>query len=164
MKKLVLLISLLVSCVAIQAAPAIKIGVVNIQKIMESSSKVRAINASLQSKYKPRADRIKAAEQKFVDDVNKLKRNASVMTKSQIVNQQQALAKKRQMLENEQSQFIQTLREAQQKALTGVIANIDNAVSKVAKSGHYTLIIQRDRAVYFLPSMDVTPQVMAILK
>lgn len=166
MKRLMISILLCAICIAAEADTNtnMKIGVVDIQKIMQSSPRVRAISQALQNQFKPREDKLKAEEQSIIDAVNKLKRNASVMTKEQIDEQKNEIADERNDFQAKQSQFMQDARAAQEKDLGGVIVQINSAVKKVAERGHYTLILQSDHAVYYQPDMDITADVLAAMK
>ncbi len=164
MKKLI--VGLLLLCVtwAVEADDSVKIGVVDIQRIMQTSPEVRSISEKLQNQFKPREDKLKAQEQAIEDLVNKLKRNSAVMTAAQIEAQKSQIDDKRNDLQAAQAQFMQEARAAQEKDLGGIIEKINAAVEQIAKREHYTLIVQRDHVVYYQPNMDITSEVLATME
>ena len=165
MKKIIIAISLLIFTVSIQAASATnKIGVVDVQKILRSSPKIKSSALALRKRFQPREAKLKSQGQALQKEMVDLKRNSTVMSKSQIAEKQTEIANKRNDLRLAESQFMQEVHAAQQKDLGAVIARINKAVEQVAKRGHYTLVVQRNHAVYFLPKMDITSQVLAVMK
>ena len=64
----------------------IKIGVIDLQKIMQKSSQVAAISRQLEKRFKPRQQTILAARKSLQEEAEKLHRNASVMSEATVLN------------------------------------------------------------------------------
>lgn len=64
-------------------ADAAKIGVVDLQKIMQTSSQMKAIQQKLEKDFKPRRDKLVAMEESLKKDMEKFKRESAVMSQAQ---------------------------------------------------------------------------------
>ena len=85
MKRMTLMVTALIFAFAstVSLAETIKIGVVDLQKIMRESSQMKAIQTDLEKKFKPRRDKLVEQEQKVKADMDKFKRDQSVMNEKQ---------------------------------------------------------------------------------
>jgi len=77
---LVLLFSLGLS--SVYADPA-KMGVVDLQRIMQTSTQMKAIQQKLEKEFQPRRNKLVAMEQNLKKDMEKFKREAAVMSMPQ---------------------------------------------------------------------------------
>lgn len=64
-------------------ADAAKIGVVDLQKIMQTSSQIKEIQKKLEKEFKPRRDKLVAIEASIKADMEKFKRDSAILSASQ---------------------------------------------------------------------------------
>ncbi len=146
-----------------QAAPVAKIGVLDMQQIMQKSSQVLAINKQLQAQFQPRQQKIEAAQKQLQDEVNNLNRNASVMSAADRTKLQEKATKDKDDFQAMVQSYQKDLNAAQSADMQKFMGSLNNAVATVAKDGGYTLIVQRAAVPYMQPDMDVTPAVLKAL-
>jgi outer membrane protein len=60
-----------------------KIGVVDLQKIMQTSAQMKQIQAKLEKEFKPRRDKLVAMEEGLKKDMESFKRDSAIMSQSQ---------------------------------------------------------------------------------
>src|SRR3990167_10952535 len=71
----------LISCNAI--ADSNKIGVVDLQKIMQTAPQMKSIQAKLEKEFKPRRDKLVSMEETLKKDMEHFKRDSAVMNDQQ---------------------------------------------------------------------------------
>ena len=168
MKKITLLCCLFLLAISLMgtsyAAEPLKVGVIDIQRIMKQSVQVKALNASLQKEFAPRAKKLRAEENSLKKQVEQLKKNATVMAEKVRQAAQLTIEKGAADFRKQQFQFQQDLNNKKRLAMKKVSDDITKAVNQVAQKGKYDLILQRERVVYFNSSFNITPQVITLLK
>src|SRR5690242_2847057 len=82
MRKLLSFISAvtLLSAVSVANADNYKIGVIDVEQIMQKSPQIAAINAQLTRQFKPRQDKLVADQKNLQDEIDKFNRNSAVMS------------------------------------------------------------------------------------
>lgn len=138
----------------------LKIGVIDLQKIIQVSPQVKATDAAFRQEFQPRETKIKVATQKLQADIEQLKRDNAVMTEVQKNTATDKINKERNNLQVMQAQFQQDLQDAQAKAMQKILSQIKTVVNAIAVKGNYDLILQNSEAVYYRASYDVTQQVI----
>lgn len=146
-----------------QAAPATKIGVLDMQQIMQKAPQVIAINKQLQAQFQPRQQKIEAAQKQLQDEVNNLNRNASVMSVADRTKLQEKVNKDKDDFQAMVQSYQKDLNAAQSADMQKFMGDLNGAVNNVAKQGGYTLIVQRAAVPFMQPDMDVTGAVLKAL-
>lgn len=141
-------------------AEEIKIGVVDLQKIMQTSSQMKGIQQKLEKEFKPRRDKLIALESELKKDMEKFKRENTVMGQAQKKDMEKKIVAAQQRLEREGQQYQQELSTAHNEAMEDLYARIRTAIQKVAEVQKYSLILQRDAAPYNVSALDVTDLVI----
>jgi outer membrane protein len=166
MKKL--LINIVVVTTALFAtmtyANNLKIGVVDVQKVLAASPQAQSADASFKKEFAPREEKIKAAAAALQKSADDFQRNASVMSDKQKQDAEDKLNNERDKIQQDQAQFSQDVQTAQSKMMQAIFAKIKVAIAKVAKKGNYDMILQATAATYFKNKYDVTDQVISALK
>ena len=145
-------------------ADGTKIGVVDLQKIMQTSKQMKAIQEKLEKEFKQRRDKLVAMEDGLKKDMEKFKRDSSVLSP----NQRKALEKKivgtQQQFEREGQQYQQELSTAHNEAMEEFYSKIRAAIAKVAARDIYDVVLQKDAAPFSSDKLDVTAKVMQEIK
>ncbi|MBS0358540.1 MAG: OmpH family outer membrane protein [Proteobacteria bacterium] len=150
----------LLMAASVAVAEAVKIGVVDVQAIVQQSEKAKVIRDKLKAQFKSREQEIMAAEKKFQDDVAKLKRNDSVMSQPEKTKMEQMAYDEKRNLQRLEEDYQQDLNFAQNKAMESFFAELKKSIDKVAKDGNYDLVLQRGAVPYANPRIDITAQVL----
>jgi len=144
---------------AVAVADNAKIGVVDLQKIMQTSSQMKGIQQKLEQEFKPRRDKLVAMEEGLKKDMEKFKRESAVMSQTQKKEMERKIVSTQQTFEREGQQYQQELSSAHNDAMEELYTKIRKAISKVAENEKYDLILQKDAAPYS-GKLDVTDLVI----
>ncbi|MFI4918210.1 MAG: OmpH family outer membrane protein [Legionellales bacterium] len=145
-------------------ADAVKIGVVDLQKIMQTSSQMKDIQQKLETEFKPRRDKLVAMETTLKSDMEKFKRDAAVLSATQKKELEKKIVASQQQFERDGQQYQQELSTAHNEAMEGLYSKVRSAISTIASSDKYELIIQKDAAPYSSDTLDVTDKVIKAIK
>ena len=155
------LIAILLSLGTVTAfADEAKIAVVDLQKIMQTSSQMKTIQQKLEKDFKPRRDKLVAMEDDLKKDMEKFKRDSAIMSQSQKKELEKKIVVTQQRFEREGQQYQQELSTAHNEAMEELYTKIRKAISKVAEAGKYDLVLQKDAAPFSTTKLDITDQVI----
>lgn len=137
-----------------------KIGVVDLQKIMQASNQMKEIQQKLEKEFKPRRDKLVATETSLKGDMEKFKRDAAIMSATQKKDLEKKIVAAQQQFERDGQQYQQELSTAHNEAMEALYAKVRTAISKIAKDEKYDLIVQKDAAPFSTEALDVTDKVV----
>ena len=149
---------------AAAASSAAKIGVIDVSQVLNESPQMAKLSKKFKAEFKPRQDAILKASKKLEQDQSKLKKDASVMSKTELSNLQDNIMIEQRKLRQLKEDYMQDAKIKQNQAMKSVINEIDASVKEVADAGHYDLILQRDKVAFASDKVNITPQVIAKLK
>lgn len=149
-----------VFCGAVAHADGSKIGVVDLQKIMQTSSQMKAIQEKLEKEFKPRRDKLIAMEESLKKDMETFKRDTAVMSQTQRKDLEKKIVGEQQQFERDGQQYQQELSTAHNDAMEDFYNKIRAAISKVAESEKYDIVFQKDAAPFSVEKLDITAKVM----
>ncbi|KTC94741.1 outer membrane protein OmpH [Legionella geestiana] len=159
LSRVLMALSLLMAGTAALADGA-RIGVVDLQKIMQTSTQMKAIQEKLEKEFKPRRDKLVAMEESLKKDMEKFKRDSAVMSQTQKKELERAIVASQQKFEREGQQYQQELSTAHNEAMEELYGKIRAAITRVASTGKYDIVLQKDAAPFSSDKLDVTAQVM----
>lgn len=141
-------------------ADGTKIGVVDLQKIMQTSTQMKGIQEKLEKEFKGRRDKLVAMEEGLKKDMEKFKRDTAIMSQTQRKDLEKKIVSTQQQFEREGQQYQQELSTAHNEAMEDFYNKIRAAIAKVAQTDHYDLVFQKDAAPFSVDKLDVTAKVM----
>jgi len=141
-----------------------KIGVVDLQKIMQTSTQMKDIQQKLEKQFKPRRDKLVAMETSLKGDMEKFKRDSAVLNATQKKELEKKIVTAQQQFERDGQQYQQELSTAHNEAMEGLYTKVREAISKIAKDEKYDLIVQKDAAPFSTTDLDVTDKVVKAIK
>ncbi|AHE67881.1 OmpH family outer membrane protein [Legionella oakridgensis] len=142
------------------AADGTKIGVVDLQKIMQTSTQMKTIQEKLEKEFKPRRDKLIAMEEDLKKDMEKFKRDSAVMSQAKRKELEKKIVSTQQQFEREGQQYQQELSTAHNEAMEEFYNKIRAAIAKVAENDKYDIVLQKDAAPFSADKLDVTSKVM----
>ena len=145
-------------------AEVTKIGVVDLQKIMQTSTQMKAIQEKLEKEFKPRRDKLISVEDGLKKDIDKFKRDGSILSAAQRKDLEKKIMQTQQQFEREGQQYQQELSTAHNEAMEDFYNKIRVAIAKVAQTDAYDIVFQKDAAPYSMDKLDVTAKVMQEIK
>lgn len=141
-------------------ADGAKIGVVDLQKIMQTATQMKTIQEKLEKDFKPRRDKLVAMEDGLKKDMETFKRDTAVLGAAQKKDLEKKIVTTQQQFEREGQQYQQELSTAHNEAMEEFYNKIRAAIAKVAQADHYDVVLQKDAAPFSAESLDVTAKVM----
>lgn len=145
-------------------ADGAKIGVVDLQKIMQTSSQMKSIQEKLEKEFKPRRDKLIAMEEGLKKDMEAFKRDTAVLSQNQRKDLEKRIVGVQQQFERDGQQYQQELSTAHNEAMEEFYNKIRAAIAKVAEIEKYDLVFQKDAAPFSVDKLDVTAKVMQEIK
>lgn len=137
-----------------------KIGVVDLQKIMQTSNQMKDIQQKLEKEFKPRRDKLVATETSLKSDMEKFKRDSAIMSSTQKKDLEKKIVAAQQQFERDGQQYQQELSTAHNEAMEGLYSKVRAAITKIAKDEKYDIIVQKDATPFSSETLDVTDKVI----
>lgn len=164
MKRLSIWVMAICAISASAFAADARIGVVDLQKIMQTSSQMKTIQEKLEKTFQPRRDKLIAMEESLKKDMEAFKRDTAVLSQSQRKDLEKKIVSEQQQFERDGQQYQQELSTAHNEAMEEFYNKIRAAIAKVAESDRYDLVFQKDAAPFSVDKLDVTAKVMQEIK
>ncbi len=139
-------------------AQEIKIGAVNVDRLLRDSEPAKAATAKLQQEFSKRDKELKWAGAEIQSDVQKFERDAPTMSDSQRASVQRQLAEQERDLQRRQRTLQEDLGLRRNEETQMLIERINRSIQQVATAEKYDLIVQE--AAYINPRLDITDAVM----
>ncbi|MBW7981378.1 molecular chaperone Skp [Enterobacillus tribolii] len=146
----------------VQAAE--KIAIVNVTSIFQQLPQREAIGKQLENEFKSRATELQGMERDLQTKVQKLQRDGSTMKASERSKLEKDIMAKRETFTQKAQSFEQDNRRRQMEERNKLLKRIQDAVSSVAKSKGYDLVIDANATAYFNSSDDITALVLKQVK
>lgn len=165
MKKIVVTIfSLALFLVANAAFADLKIGVIDLNKILASSSKVSDAKAQLKKQFEPKAKEINDAQKKLKSDIDNYSKNSPTMKSDDSKALQQKIMDEQKKLQEMEGNFQNDVTTAQNKAMDDIMKHVEDVVNKVAAKEKYDFVLTKMSAAYSDPKFDITDEVIKEMK
>ena len=165
MKKLAIgLASLLLFGLSTAYAAYIKVGVVDLPHILQTSAQVKTINKNLQNEFAPQRQRIIEAQNSLSTAAKQLAPdNAKKLTNAQRKDLQDKLTKQQKDLQDMIFAFQEKLNQAQSRAMETFMKSVDTTVQSIAKNDKLDMVLLKPAVIYSANTVDVTDKVVAQL-
>lgn len=154
---------MVLSC-SLAIADGAKIGVVDLQKIMQTAPQMKAIQERLEKEFKPRRDKLVAMEESLKNDMEAFKRDSAVMSQTKRKETEKKVVAMQQQFERDGQQYQQELSTAHNEAMEEFYGKIRTAIAKIAEREKYDVVLQKDAAPFSSDKLDVTTEVMKEIK
>jgi outer membrane protein len=146
------------SMVHAQAAKALKIGFVNVQRLLIESPQANAANRALENEFAPRQRDLLAKQKAFKDRTDKFQKDGAVMGADERRNAENDLRKDERELARRVDELREDLNNRKNEELGKLRIDVLREIEGFAKQGGYDLIASD--ALYVSPALDVTAQVL----
>lgn len=141
-----------------QAARPLKIGFVNVQRLLIESPQANAANRALENEFAPRQRDLLAKQKAFKDRADKFQKDGAVMGADERRNAENDLRKDERELQRQVEELREDLNNRKNEELGKLRVNVLRQIEGFAKQGGYDLIVSD--GLYVNPSLDVTSQVL----
>lgn len=142
-------------------AQELKIGYVNLDKVLRDAAPAKAAQTKLQAEFSRREkdlveleDRLKSASEKFDKD-------ALTMAESERVRRQRDIIEQDRELQRKRREFQEDLNQRKNEELSSVLDRANRVVKQIFEQEKYDVILQE--AVFVAPRIDITEKVIRAL-
>lgn len=145
-----------------QAAKALKIGFVNVQRLLIESPQANAANRALENEFAPRQRDLQAKQKAFKERADKFQKDGAVMGADERRNTENDLRKDERELARQIEELREDLNNRKNEELGKLRIEVLREIEGFAKQGGYDLIVSD--GLYVSQTLDVTAQVLQALQ
>jgi outer membrane protein len=142
---------------------SLKVGVIDLQQIVQKSPQMVKINADLEKQFKPRSTSLLAMRKNLQAEIEKLNRDGSVLSNADRTALQTKINSDTTTFQKQAGEFQRDLTTAENTARQKFATQVSTAINSVATSQQYDMIIQKSAVPYINTKLDVTAQVLSIM-
>ncbi|HEY0954232.1 MAG TPA: OmpH family outer membrane protein [Roseateles sp.] len=160
MKRAIAIIALGLQAVLPQAsAQPLKIGLVDVQQVLQESAPSKAAGARLAREFDGRSRELVRLEARLREDSDKLDKEAAAISETERSRRTRELTSQRRELERKAREFQEDAERRQQEEQRLVRDRFEKAVKKIFDAGKFDLILQ-DNSQLHSPAIDITKRVL----
>jgi len=139
-----------------------KIGVVNVQRLLQESPQAQAASNSLENEFAARRRDLEAQQKDLKAREDKLQKDGAVMAEAERRNAEKTLRDGQRELARKQNEFLEDLNVRRNEALGQLQRTVLQEVQTYAKSAGFDVVVAD--ALYASPAVDITSQVLSALQ
>ena len=139
-----------------------KIGVVNVQRLLQESPQAQAASNSLENEFAARRRDLEAQQKDLKAREDKLQKDGAVMAEAERRNAEKTLRDGQRELARKQNEFLEDLNVRRNEALGQLQRTVLQEVQTYAKSAGFDVVVAD--ALYASPGVDITSQVLSALQ
>jgi outer membrane protein len=144
-------------------AQQIKIGFVNVGRLIAESPQAASAMESLQQEFAPRQREALALQNKFKEQQEQIQRDLEVMGADERRNAERDLRKEERELQRIQQEFTEDINLRRNEELGKLQRELLNEVQTFARQSGYDLVVS-DGVLFASEAIDITEQVLSGLK
>ena len=165
MKNSLLALAAAATLAALPVAQAadLKVGFVNYQKLLEESPQAKAASASLEGEFAQRQRELVTQQKALKDKEDKLQREAAVMSEADRGKAERELRDGQRDLSRKANELQEDFNLRRNEELGKINRALLGEVQNYARSNGFNIVFS-DGVVYASEGIDITPQLIAMLK
>ena len=141
---------------------ALKIGVINVGRLLEQSPQSALVSKKLQDEFGPRQRDIEAMAQRLKTRQETFTRDAPVMSEEERLNLERQIRDGQRDLERTQNEYIEDLNVRRNEEVGRLQREVLQKVQEYARAQQYDLVLAD--AIFVSTAVDITEAVLAALK
>ncbi|HEY8540682.1 MAG TPA: OmpH family outer membrane protein, partial [Steroidobacteraceae bacterium] len=145
------------------AQAQVKIGFVNMPRLLEEAPQAKMANQALQDEFAPRQREIVAQQKELKAKEERLQRDGAVMAENERRNAEKDLLNTQRELQRKQNEFVEDFNLRRNEELSKLQRSLLQEVQAYAKAQNYDLVLG-DGVLYRNEAIDITAQVLAALQ
>ena len=151
----VMVFSLLLA-IPVFAADAVKIGVVDFQKVLTESKSGKSVEAMMTKRGKEMEADLRKLSNEIDNLTEQLNKDAMVMSKDKRDEKQRELEIKKYDFQNTQKKYQSEFRDLEGKMIDKLKQEIFDLADEIGKKDGYSLILEKTTVIYCPDSIDIT--------
>jgi len=164
MKKIFLFGAAVLFLCATSAFADVKIGVIDLNKVLASDPKVASMQGQLKKQFDPRNQEIVSMQKNMQTSIEKYNQDSSKLKADDLKKEQQKIIGDQKKLQDLQTSFQKDLMTAQNKSMQTILKRVEGIVNKIAADQKFDLILTKASTVYNNAKFEITDQVISSLK
>jgi outer membrane protein len=141
------------------SAQPLKIGLVDVQKVLQESAPSQAAGARLDREFGGRSRELVRLEARLREETDKLEKESAVISEADRSRRTRELTQQKRELERKAREFQDDAERRQQEEQRLVKERFEKAVKKIFDAGKYDLILQANAQLHG-PAVDITRKVL----
>jgi outer membrane protein len=142
------------------AAEKVKIGVVNLQRVVNESEAGKKATSQLEAVIKERQAKIDEKQVEFEKLQKEMEQKATVLSEDAMKKRKEEIQKKERDLKRLISDSNAELQKLQREKQLGIQKELDALITKIGKDNGYTIILPNEVVLYYDDAMDMTDLVI----
>jgi outer membrane protein len=147
---------------AANAQANLKIGVINVARLLEQAPQSKVVSEKLQKEFEPRQQNLIAARQKLQQQQETFQRDQAVMSEEERTNLERTIRDGQRDLQRNENEYLEDLNARRNEELGKLQREVLQRVQAYASSQKYDLVVAD--ALYFSSAVDITAAVVAALQ
>jgi outer membrane protein len=141
------------------AAQDLRIGFVNLERILRDSNSAKAAQTKLEQEFSRREKEVQGLAAQLKTASEKFEREAPTLPEAQRTTRQRQLVEQDRDFQRKQREFQEDLNMRKNEELQSVLERANRVIRQVAEAEKFDLVIQE--AVYINPKHDITDKVLS---
>jgi outer membrane protein len=142
-------------------AQDLKIGVVNVPRMIEESPQAKSVMEALQDEFAPRQRTLVGLQKDLREKEERLQRDGQVLGESERGNLERAIRDERRDLARKQNEYLEDLNLRRNEVLGGLQRQLLQEVQAFARAAAYDLVVAD--VLFASSAVDITPEVLKAL-
>lgn len=140
----------------------LKIGVINVGKLLENAPQSKIVSDKLQKEFEPRQQAIVAKRQKLQGQQDSFQKDQAVMGEEERLNLERQIQNTQRDLQREENEYLEDLNARRNEELGRLQREILQRVQAYASAQKYDLVLAD--AIYVSGAVDITQAVITALQ
>ena len=159
--KIKYLVPALFAFLALPAIADVKIGVINMERVMKESEPAKKASSKLEKEFKKRSSDLDKSRQQAQAMQDDLEKNGATLSESVRVAKTKELSDLSRELQRKQREYNEDLNARRNEELQSIVERTNAVIRSMAEKENFDLIVQE--AVYAGPRADITEKVIKAL-
>ena len=142
-------------------AQELKVGVVNVDRVLRDAAPAKAAQVKLESEFKRRDTELADAENRLRNASDKFDKDAPTMAESERVRRQRDLVDQDRELQRKRREYQEDLNQRKNEELSSLLDRVGKVVKQIAEQDKFDLIVQE--AMFASARVDITDKVIKSL-
>ena len=144
------------------AQTALKIGVINVGRLLEQSPQAEAVTRKLQDEFAPRQRDIQAMQQKLQSQQDRFQKDSAVMGEEERLGLERQIRDGQRDLQRMQNEYLEDLNVRRNEEVGKLQREVLTKVQDYARTQKFDLVLAD--AIFVSTAIDITDEVLTVLK
>ena len=152
---------LMFALLALPAVAEVRIGVINMERVMRDSEAAKKASAKLEKEFKKRSQELEKTRQQAQSMQEDMEKNGVTLSESARVAKSRELADLSREMQRKQREYNEDLNARRNEELQSIVERTNGIIRSMAEKENFDLIVQE--AVYASKNVDITDKVIKAL-